>query len=565
VADTAQTPFRRKLARKGALWLERSSWISHWTDISEYQQPRAGRYVSSDRNKGTRRDNKIYDNTALFASRTLAAGMMSGMTSPARPWFRTALADKDLMEFGPVKSWLHQVNILLRDVFAASNTYRALHSMYEELGLFGTAASVVLPDFENVLHHYPMTIGEYALATNHKGVVDTLVRELDMTVGQMVGQFGLENCSQTVKDLYNKHNLDAWVTIVHVIEPRADRDRTKMDGKNMPWASCYLEPGNGNPDKYLRESGFKRFNALAPRWTVTGNDVYGNSPGMECLGDVKQLQFEQMRKAQAIEFQTNPPLQVPTAYKNQTMSRLPGGTMYVDQAGPGGGIRTAFDVNLDLSHLLGDIQDIRERIRSAYYADLFLMLANDTRSGVTATEVAERHEEKLLMLGPVLERLHNELLSPMIDLAFDYCATAGILPEAPPEIQGTEMNIEFISTLAQAQRAVAAGNVDRLLGTVGQVAGAKGDMSIWDKIDTDQVVDDYGDMYGVNPEIIVPDDKVAEIRAARAQQMAAQQAAAAAPTMADTAKTTSEIDSAGLQDVMNLFQGYTTPSPEYVQ
>jgi hypothetical protein len=298
---------------------------------------------------------------------------------------------------------------------------------------------------------------------------------------------------------------------------------------------------------------------------VTGNDVYGNSPGMECLGDVKQLQFEQMRKAQAIEFQTNPPLQVPTAYKNQTMSRLPGGTMYVDQAGPGGGIRTAFDVNLDLSHLLGDIQDIRERIRSAYYADLFLMLANDTRSGVTATEVAERHEEKLLMLGPVLERLHNELLSPMIDLAFDYCATAGILPEAPPEIQGTEMNIEFISTLAQAQRAVAAGNVDRLLGTVGQVAGAKGDMSIWDKIDTDQVVDDYGDMYGVNPEIIVPDDKVAEIRAARAQQMAAQQAAAAAPTMADTAKTTSEIDSAGLQDVMNLFQGYTTPSPEYVQ
>jgi hypothetical protein len=562
--DNPKTLKERKLARVNALWTERSSWDPHWREISQYQQPRAGRFVVTDRNKGDKRANSIYDNTPIFAQRTLSAGMMSGMTSPARPWFKTALADKDLMEFGPVKSWLHRVSALLRDVFAASNTYRALHTVYDELGLFGTACNIMLPDFDNVVHHYPLTVGEYALATNDKGLVDAVARKYQMTVGQMVTQFGLKNCSATVQNLYNQHNLDTWVDVVHLIEPRTERNRMKQDPKNMAFASCYFEPGRDNTDIFLRESGFTKFPALAPRWRVNGNDIYGDSPGMECLGDVKQLQFEQLRKSQAIDYQTNPPLQVPTAYKNQTMNRLPGGVSYVDATTQGGGIRSAFEVNLDINALLMDIQDVRERIRSAYYADLFLMLANDTRSGVTATEVAERHEEKLLMLGPVLERLHNELLSPMIELAFDYCARANILPEAPPEIQGMDLNVEFISTLAQAQRAVSAGSVDRLLGTVGQVAGAKGDLSVWDKIDVDQAIDDYAEMYGVNPEIIRDDDVVAGMRQQRAQEQAAAQAAAAAPVAADTAKTVSEIDSQGMQDVINQFQGYSTPSPAMV-
>jgi hypothetical protein len=186
---------------------------------------------------------------------------------------------------------------------------------------------------------------------------------------------------------------------------------------------------------------------------------------MEALGDVKQLQHEQLRKAQGIDYQTNPPIQVPTRTRAQAHARLPGGVMFVDAAGAQGGVRSAFEIQLNLQHLLADIQDVRERIRGAFYADLFLMLANDQRSGITATEVAERHEEKLLMLGPVLERLHNELLSPMIDMTFDYASDAGILPEPPEELQGQELNIEFISTLAQAQRMVSAQGMDRLLGS----------------------------------------------------------------------------------------------------
>lgn len=550
---------QRLLARKSALWTERSSWITHWREISDYQQPRAGRFVVTDRNKGDKRANHILDNTAVFGARTLAAGLMSGVTSPARPWFRLEIRDKDLMESGPVKTWLHDTAALLRAIFASSNTYRSLHTTYEELGLFGTGASIVLPNFNNVVHHYPLTVGEYALATNAEGEVDTLCREFQMTVAQMVEQFGKDNCSTTVRDMFNRGQYDAWVDVIHLVEPRKERDNTKRDGRNMRFASCYLEPGKDNSDQFLSESGFQRFPVLAPRWVVTGNDVYGTSPGMECLGDVKQLQHQQLRKGQAIDYQVNPPLQVPTKYKEAAKARLPGGVFYVDSMGPNQGVRSAFDVNLNLQHLREDIMDVRERIRSAYYADLFLMLANDNRSGITATEVAERHEEKLLMLGPVLERLHNELLSPLIDTTFDYAARAGILPEAPPELEGMDLNVEFISVLAQAQRAVATQGMDRLLGTVSQMAAVKPD--VLDKLNFDQIVDNYGEAYGVDPKAIVPDDQVAAIRQQRAAAMQAQQAAATAPQVVESAKTASEIDTGNLQDVLTSLQGYSSVSP----
>ena len=556
---------QRILARKGAMWNERSSWVEHWREISEYQQPRAGRFLVTDNNKGNKRGNLILDNTAVFAARTLAAGMMSGMTSPARPWFKLELSDSELMEKGDVKAWLHDVAVLLRAIFARSNTYPTLHTLYSELGLFGTAASIVLPSFKNVIHHYPMTVGEYALATNDAGEVDSLCREFQMSVSQIVERFGINNVSLSVKNMYDRKQYDSWVPVVHMIEPRRERDATKADSKNMRFASVYLEPGHDNQNKMLSESGFENFPGLAPRWDLTGNDIYGTSPGMECLGDVKQLQHQQKRKGQAIDYQVNPPLSVPTKYKEAGKARLPGGIFYVDSMGPGQAVKSAFEVNLNLSHLGADIQDVRDRIKQSYYADLFMMLANDTRSGITATEVAERHEEKLLMLGPVLERLQTELLSPLVDLAFGYAEKAGILPPTPKAISEMDLKVEFISVLAQAQRAVAAGGVDRLLGTVGQLASLQ--PAVLDKINFDQVIDDYASMYGVNPKIVIPDDQVVDVRAQRAKAMQAQQMAQAAPAMAQAAtaaKTMGEINTQGVQDVMNGLMGYNTPSSSQV-
>ena len=556
MADDKQTR-RRLLARKTALWSERSSFDAHWQEIAKYQRPRAGRFNVSDTNQGTKKHGSIIDNTALFAHRTLQAGLMSGMTSPARPWFRFGLADRDLMEYASVKQWLHYCAETARRIFAASNTYNALHQCYGELGAFGTWANFVRPNFDSVIHHYPMTVGEYAIATDDEGRVNTVVREMQMTVGQLVKQFGRENVSASVANLYDRGSFDAWVPVMHFTTPRAAFDPRKKDGRNMPFASIYFEAGREG-DEVLGEGGFKRFPALCPRWDVVGNDIYGSSPGMDCLGDVKALQHQQLRKSQAIDYQVNPPLQVPTQYKDQASKRLPGGVMFVDATGPGGGVRSAFEVNLNLQHLSLDVEDTRQRIRQAYYADLFLMLANDQRSGTTATEIAERHEEKLLVLGPVLERLHDELLSPLVDITFDRMMDAGILPPPPPELQGQELNIEFISTLAQAQRAVAAAGTDRLLGTVGSL------VSIWPevrhKINAMQIVDDYADMFGVNPKVVVPDEDAQAKAQAEAQAAQMAQASEAAAQMATTAKTASDINPTQMRDVMNMFQGYNSPS-----
>lgn len=544
-------------ARWSALKNERESWMSHWKEISDYILPRSGRFFAEDRNKGGKRHNSIYDSTGTRALRTLAAGLMAGMTSPARPWFRLTTSDPQLDESAAVKSWLADVTRLMQMVFAKSNTYRALHSMYEELGGFGTGSSIVLADFDAVINHYPLTAGEYAISTDHRGRVNTLYREFQMTVAQMVREFGKENCSPTVQNLFDRGALDQWVSVMHAIEPRADRDLSKRDAQNMAWGSVYFEQG-GNEDQILRNSGFKEFPALCPRWATSGGDIYGNSPAMEALGDIKQLQHEQLRKAQGIDYKTKPPLQVPTSLKSRDVDTLPGGISFVDAAAPGGGIRSAFEVNLDLSHLLADIQDVRERIKSCFYADLFLMLANGSNPQMTATEVAERHEEKLLMLGPVLERLHNEILDPLIEMTFSRMVEAGIVPPPPEELQGRELNVEFVSMLAQAQRAIATNSVDRFVGNLGAVAGIKPE--VLDKFDADRWADAYADMLGVDPELIVPGEKVALIRQQRAQVAQAQQQAAMLQQGADVAQKLGSVDTSqqnALTDVTRAFSGYT--------
>jgi len=545
-----------------SLQSERSSWITHWRELSDYLMPRSARFYRSDRNKGTKKHNAIFDNTASRALRVLAAGMMSGMTSPARPWFRLALPDEDLMDYGPVKEWLADTQRRMLNVFARSNTYLSLHAIYEELGAFGTSTSIMLDDFDSVIHHYQAPVGEFAIASDYRGRVNTLYREFEKTVGEMVGEFGYENCSRTVQNLHTAGNLDAWVPVIHAIEPRVDRDPRMKDGKNKPWRSVYFEPGSdGANNKFLREGGFDRFPALAPRWHKSGGDIYGSSPGMEALGDIKQLQHEQLRKANGIDYMTKPPLQVPASMKGRDIDYLPGGVTYVDAPGTNNAVSTLFNVNLNLEHLLIDIQDVRQRINGAFYADLFLMLAQSTNTNMTATEVAERHEEKLLMLGPVLERLHNELLKPLIDETFAKMIGAGVLPPPPEELQGVELDVEFVSMLAQAQRAVGVNSVDRYVASMGMIAQMKPD--VLDKLDSDKWADAYGDMLGVDPDLIVSGEDVAIVRQQRAEMQQRQAQLESVERQANAAQklgTVKTNEPNAASDIINLFSGYQSPA-----
>ena len=532
---------------------ERSTYFGHWEELSEFIMPRRGRFLTSKSNDGSKKNGKIIDSTGSMAVRTLSAGMMSGITSPARPWFRLATPESALMEQSDVKQWLFAVEKTMRDIFSRSNLYNSLQTVYEELAVFGTGALLISEDFDDVIRCYPFTVGEYGLAQSHRLQVDTFYREFNMTVAQVVEQFGLDNCSDAVRTMFKSGQLDKWVEVLHVIEPNSVREYDKKDNLNMPYHSCYVEKASKNERK-LYESGFEEFPILAPRWHVTGVDIYGRSPGMDVLGDIKALQIEQKRKAQGIDKMVNPPLQAPSSLRGQSASVLPGGVTYVDtMQGNQGGFRPTYEVNPRLGELQQDIQETQYRIQQGFYSDLFQMMMNSDRRQITAREIDERHEEKLLMLGPVLERLHTELLNPLIDRTFNIMARNELLPPAPEELAGVTLKVEYISVMAQAQKAIGTGAIERLAGFIGNMAAVKPE--VLDKFDADQSVDEYAEMLGVPPKIVVPDDVVQQRREERAAQMEQQMQMEQVNQGAQAAKVMSDADTGGNNILTDIIGG----------
>lgn len=464
--------------------------------------------------------------------------MMAGITSPARPWFQLGTLDPELAEYGPVKTYLHDVAMKMREVFAQSNLYNALHTTYLELGVFGTAPVGLYFDFDNVIRSVPYTVGSYLLAANGKNEIDTFYREYQFTVGQLVKAYGLGAVSQSVKDNWNRGNTETWVDVCHVIEP--DDASDKMPTSGMPFRSVYFEK-NQTRDDFLKLSGFKGFPILAPRWDAVGEDIYAtNCPGMDAIGDVKSLQLSARRKAQALDKVVDPPLQVPIALRGFAKEGgfQPGDMEFV--ADTGNGIRSMYDFRPDLNAIGMEIREDEDRINRAFYVDLFLMLANSDRRQITAREIEEKHEEKLLMLGPVLERLHHELLNPLIKRTYNIMNDALMLPPPPPELAQSELNVEYISVLAQAQKLTAVTGLERLSTYAMNVA------QVWPdarhKFDAMQSIDEYAAAVGVAPRVIRDDMAAEQFAMAEQQAIQAQQAAAMAQPAAATAKTMSETD-----------------------
>lgn len=517
---------------------DRASFVSHWRELSEFIDPRGSRFLTSDANRNDRRNSRIVDPSASLAADTLSSGMMSGITSPARPWFRLATPDPDMMDYGPVKVWLETVQNRMNDMFNKSNLYQSLPLLYSSLGNYSTGAMAVLEDDDDIIRTVPFPIGSYHLANSARGSVDTCYRKFSMTVRQLVMQFGKDNVSTSVKGMWEAGNYEQWVEVMHAVYPNVDRDTGRMDSKNKPYKSVYYEVG-GDGDKLLRESGFDEFPIIAPRWTVNGEDVYGSKcPGMTALGQIKALQLEQKRKSQIIDKVTNPPMVGPSSLKNQRVSLLPGDITYIDQMTQQDGFRPAYQVNPDMSGLLADIQDTRQIIDRCYFVDLFRMLQSINTRSMPVEAVIEMKEEKLLMLGPVLERLNDEALNPLIDRAFSLMARKNMLPPPPEVMQGMPLRIEYISVMAQAQKSIGLSSLTQAVGFIGQLAQVKPEAL--DKLNIDEAIDSYAEMSGVSPTVILPQEQVDQIRRQRAQQQQQAQAAAMAQAAAQGAKTLSE-------------------------
>lgn len=558
---------------KSQLENERSSFEAHWRDISNFIAPRRLRLYLSDVNRGDKRNQSIIDSTASAGSRTLSAGMMSNITSPARPWFKLTTPDAELNQVPAVKAWLDDSTDRMTTVFLKSNLYNKLPTCYEDLGNFATGCLFLEEDFEDVLRSYAMPVGSYWFSVDEKGRPNVFIREFRMTVRQLVKKFGKRlagggidwsNFSTVVRNYWENKNFEFWVDVRHVISPNSEFDDKKLESKYKRFTSCYYEIGtcgsNGSGtgtytsedmQKFLSEKGYDRFPVLIPRWKVTGEDSWGTDcPGMMALGDVKQLQHGEKRSMQAIDKLVHPQMQAPSSVATQKAPSIPGELSYVPNTQAGQGLRPVYEINPRIQELEAKQEQVRNRIKRAYFEDLFLILSELRRDDITATQVRGIEQERLLVLGPVLEQLNQDLLDPLIDITFDFMLRQNRLAPPPPELQGIELKVEYISIMAQAQKLLGISNIERFTGFVTNLATAVPE--VLDKLDADEIVDIYADISSVPQGAVRSDDKVAEIRGIRAKQQAAAQKA---QTMEQASMVAKNLSSTNLETDNALTRG----------
>lgn len=551
---------RYVVGRLLGLRINRYSWWTHWRELADFFLPRRYRWIITPNMmaRGSPINQHILDSTGVICARNLASGLVSGKSSPTRPWFKLKIGRLDSTQTSPVSLWLAECERLLYLIFSESNFYNSIATFYYDLVIFGTGSMLIYEDFENVINCYNPCAGEYYIDIDGKYRPTIFYREFTITVSAVVNEFGLENCSDPVQRLFrdpNGANLSREIIVAHSIEPNDDgRGRKFGFYDRFAFRECYWEWGGSTspqggasaPPGFLRRRGYYSQPNITGRWDLVSNDAYGRSPGMDALPDQKQCQLETRRKAQAIDKMVNPPMVADVQLKNQPASLLPGGVTYVSGYTTSGkpGFASVYDSKFPVQEITEDLTEVKQRLAKTFFNDVLMTASQyETRSNVTAVEWDMRKSESLVALGPALERIDHEVLKPTIERVFDIANRAGILPPPPPEIQGQMMNIEFVSMLQQAQQAAQSAGIERLLSLAGNLVAVKPD--VLDNIDTDYALDKFSFLLNNDPKIIRSPDVTAAIREANAKAAQAQQQAAMAEQMSKAGKNLSDTNVGG--------------------
>lgn len=529
-------------------------------EVGDHFKPTRTRFSKgSDHRAKNRFNRELLNSRPRLSLRTAQNGMQTGMTSPARPWFRLIAQNPAFREDDMAKAHLYAAMVEMRQMMQSSGLYNALHTLWGDLLWSGTDA-MILEDDPTSGGLRPLTLvpGEYWLGSGSDNRVDTIYREIKMTIQQVVGKFVYNNVrySKPMWDVVSRDVQKSWeqgdyartIDVCHIIMPRMERDIRSWLPSNMPFASIYWAKDEMSDKKLLGNLGYTRNPLIASRWDVDGNNVYGTSPAMDAMPDVRSLQTQERDKREAVRRMNRPPMNAPVELRNSAYSLMPEAVNFM--ADPTKGMTPAMQVNPPLQHLQNEIDITEARIDEGLYAQLFLMISRLDRRQITAREIDERHEEKLIGLGPVLERQHVEKLGPLIKAFYLAAVRSGRVPPLPDRLAQMPVEIDYISMLAQAQKAVATGGMERLYGFVGNLAAA--DENVLDITDNDKAVREYGEMLGVPADIMRSSDDVAARREQRsqavAQENALQQVSTAAPAMkatADAAKLMAETDKTG--------------------
>lgn len=524
---------------------EREYWVSDYIGLSRVFKARKVRFLEKDyssKQENLRLD--ILDGTGVRSARTLAAGMHGGMTSPARPWFELGFEDVALNQSQAVGVWIDEVQRRMRGLLARSNFYQAIHALYLELGIFGTGFMFEHADSVTGIRFNTVTVGRYVLGVDSRGRVNTIGRDMEMTAENIKDMFGEGKCTSLVKAAAGKpETAQKKFPVRHIVCPNIKRNYNRADNTNMRWSSYYYEPGADPRNKgtgILRESGYDNFPGFGPRWTTDSEeDVYGYSPGMDSLGDSRMLQSIRDTYLRMEHKNADPPMVVPEGIEG-TYDSLPGGVTPVNTSMNGQQvIYPAEGGRPNTQGILVITQDVRIAIREGMYNDLFKMFADAPLSkDYTATEVVERHGEKLIQLGPVLERLHDELFNPLIDRTFQIMVDTDQIPEPPLEIRNTPIKVTFISILAQAQKLMDTTKVDQFMGFIGAYSELLPELK--DIPNADLVGDGYADALSIPTGMINSHEERQARRIQRAEDAAKQQNAEMGAAATDIAKGLSE-------------------------
>ena len=521
--------------------------VAVWRDISAFITPKRGDYTDDTPNQGKREDNKLIDVTPSLDLGILQSGMQGGMTSPSIPWFKLQVSDPELSVIPAVMKWTDEVKDRISNVLSQSNLYNCLHGVYGEIAAFGIGALFIEDSWDKVINVNLLTAGQYYVSFERGGNPNAFGRNIWMSAEQIVSQFG-SAASESVKQAVNSDAPDTWFRICQLI--CVDKDHETR----FPFLSVYWEDGKDSP---LDVGGYEEFPVLAPRWEVRGSDYYGYGPGWMALSESKSLQEMKKDYLTAQQLVIQPPVYGPSELRSRRLNLFPGGMNYTDNDAA---LKPIYQVNPDIPGQLAAINESRNIIHKIFFSDLFLMIAASDNHNMTAFEVQVRQQEKLQVLGPVIENLVHELLDPLIGRVFMIMNRRGMFPSPPQELFGHEIKVEYVSILALAQKASGLGELNNLMGIVGHVAQMQPD--VIDKIDGDAIVDQYIRTTNIPAAVIRSDDVVNDIRQQRAQQaqqaqeMAAmQQMAATAKQGAGAAKDLNAMDMSGDNSLINSLTG----------
>ncbi|MBQ3060230.1 MAG: head-tail connector protein [Desulfovibrio sp.] len=518
-SETARQAVRLLARRHSALLRRRAPWDTAWQSLAEYFLPTRCRLAPADREQehGPMLNSRLVDATGILAMRVLAAGLQGGLTSPARPWFRLSLDDADLARSRPGQTWLDEVTSRMRTVLQRSNFYNAMHTLYAELGTFGTAFAFELADPRWGFRFVPLCAGEYVLDCDARQKVDTVFRRTAMSLRQMVQAFGPAALPGHLREAARREP-DQRHTVIQAVLPRQPQEWGQggaVASPLLPWVSVHWLEGREGEAHALRMAGFTGFPGFGPRWDVTGNEVYGRSPAMDALPDCRMLQQMGLTTLKALHKAVDPPMSVAASLRSVGLDLTPGGINYVDSL-PGQSPQAAIpliQVKPDLATARKAMEAVQQQIRAGLYNDLFKLIL-EGRSRVTASEIAAREEEKLLLMGPVLERLHDELFNPLIDRTFELMRSLDMLPPCPPELAGRHLRVEFVSLLAQAQKLVGVSAAEQYMRLTLQAATAWPEAL--DSLNVDNLLDSYAESLGLPVSLTRPRQEREALRQARA-------------------------------------------------